>query len=158
MADLICTYTYTASGGTIVFNSGTLGDGTDKFWLQNISGLDGIGVRAPTDLVPMGDGFLLHPFWKEGRLPVLEGVLIIESVALTSSACQTALNEMEKDLRVAVDSNVSASATLAFTPTGQSASSLTVYYNGQPRLDITPIENYHLRQFSFGLVAASPNL
>ena len=155
MADLATTYTYTASGGTIVFNAGDLGDGTDKFWLQSILGLDGPNVRAPVDLVPMGDGSLLHDFWTSGRTPVLEGVLLIESVRIDGSACQTALNEMEDNLRAAVESNVAASATLAWTPTGQSAQSLTVFHNGQPRLDIVPTDNFMLRQFTFWLIAAT---
>ena len=139
MADLVCTYTYTAPGGTIVFNNGQLRDGTDKFWLQSIQGLDGPNVRAPVDLVPMGNGSLLHAFWLSGRTPVLEGVLVIESVPLNSSGCQTALNEMEDNLRAAVESNIAATATLAWTPTGQSSQSLTVKHNGQPRLDFTPV-------------------
>lgn len=155
MADLACAYTYTASAATINFNAGALGDGTDKFWLQSIMGLDGPNVRAPVDNVPMGNGSLLHSFWTAGRTPVLEGVLIVESVPLTGSACQTALNVMEDALRAAVESNVAATATLAWTPTGQAAQSLTVKHNGQPRLDITPVENFHLRQFVFGLVAAT---
>jgi hypothetical protein len=53
---------------------------------------------------------------------------------------------------------VSATATLAWTPTGQSAQSLTVKHNGQPRLDIVPVENYALRQFVFGLIAATGSL
>lgn len=155
MADLACTYTYTASGGTIVFNNGDLGDGTDKYWLQNIQGLDGPNVRAPTDNVPMGNGSLLHTFWTSGRTPVLEGVIVIETVPLNSADCQTAINEMEDNLRAAVESNVASSATLVWTPTGQSAQSLTVFHNAQPRLDITPIENFALRQFVFGLIAAT---
>jgi hypothetical protein len=155
MADLITAYTYTTSGGTIIFNNGTLGDGTDKFWLHNVGGLDGPNVRAPIDHRPQADGSLLHRFWMAGREPVLEGVLIIETVPLQSSSCQTALNVMEAALRDAVESNVGASATLAWTPSGQAAASLTVYHHGIPRLDITPIENFHLRSFVFGLVSAS---
>lgn len=158
MADLATTYTYAAAGGTVVFNNGDLGDGTDKFWLQSIQGLDGPNVRAPVDAVPMGNGSLLHAFWLAGRTPVLEGVLIIESVPLNSSACQTALNVMEDALRAAVESNVAAAATLSWTPTGQTAQSLSVFHNGQPRLDVTPIENFHLRQFVFGLIAATGSL
>ena len=155
MADLVTTYTYATSGGTIVFNNGSLGDGTDKFWLQNVSGLDGPNVRAPIDPRPQTNGFLLHDFFMAGREPVLDGVLIVESVPLNSSECQTALNVMEASLRAAVESNVAASATLSWTPSGQAAASLTVYHHAQPRLDITPVENYHLRQFVFGLVSAS---
>lgn len=158
MADYVCPYTYTASGATIIFNNGDLGDGTDKFWLQGIQGLDGPNVRAPVDLVPMGNGSLLHPFWLSGRTPVLEGVLLIESVPRNSSACQTALNEMEDNLRAAVESNVAASASLAWTPTGQSAQSLTVFHNGQPQLTITPSDNWNTRTFAFGLIAATGSL
>lgn len=159
MADLACVYTYTASGGTIVFNDGDLGDGTDKFWLQNIQGLDGPNGRASVDNVPMGHGSLIHAAWLSGRTPVLEGVIVIETVPLSSSGCQTALNEMEDNLRAAVESNVApTSATLAWTPTGQSAQSLTVFHNFQPRLDVTPIENFALRQFVFGLISATGTL
>ena len=86
MPDFVTTYTYTASGATIIFNNGDLGDGTDKFWLQAIQGLDGPNVRAPVDQVPMGNGSLLHAFWLSGRTPVLEGVLLIESVRRNRAA------------------------------------------------------------------------
>lgn len=155
MPDLVTTYTYTTAGGTIIFNNGTLGDGTDKYWIQDIDGLDGPIVRAPTDPRPFTDGDILHTFRKAGRRPVPSGVLVIESVALNSSACQTALNVMEENLRTAVESNITASATLAWTPAGYGARSLTVYHNGQPQLEIKPIENYHLRSFAFGLVSAA---
>lgn len=158
MPDFATTYTYTTAGGTITFNNGDLKDGTDKFWLQNIQGLDGPNVRAPVDNVPMGNGSLIHNFWLSGRTPVLEGMIVIESVPLNTGACQTALNVMEDALREAVESNVGASGTLSWTPTGQAAQSLTVYHNGQPRLDITPSDNYALRQFVFGLVTATGSL
>lgn len=159
MPDYVTTYTYTASGGTIVFNAGALGDGTDKFWLQNIGGLDGPNVRAPVDNVPMGNGSLIHAAWLAGRTPLLEGVLLIESVPRNSSLCQTALNEMEDNLRAAVESNLApTSASLAWTPTGQSAQSLTVFHNGQPQLTITPSDNWQTRTFAFGLIAATGSL
>ena len=74
---------------------------------------------------------------------------------------------MEDNLRAAVESNVAASATLAWTPTGQTAQSLTVYHNGQPRLDITPVGKLHAAAVRFradrryrvaGLVAATVSL
>lgn len=158
MPDYVTQYVYTASGGTITFNAGALGDGTDKFWLQDIQGLDGPNVRAPVDLVPMGNGSLLHSFWLSGRTPILGGVLLVESVRRNSNECQTALNEMEDNLRAAVESNVAATATLAWTPTGQSAQSLTVKHNGQPQLTITPSDNWMTRTFVFGLIAATGSL
>ena len=158
MPDYVVTYSYATSGGTITFNNGDLGDGTDKYWLQGIQGLDGPNVRAPVDLVPMGNGSLLHSFWLAGRTPVLEGVLLVESVRHNSSECQAAFNVLEDALRAAVESNVAASATLSWTPAGQTAQSLTVFHNGQPRLDITPTDNWHTRTFVFGLVSATGSL
>src|SRR6188768_4021764 len=110
MADIACSHTYTTSGGTIIFNNGTLGDGTDKFWVHALPGLDGPDVRAPIDNVPFGNGSLLHRFWLEGCKFAVEGVFIIETVPYQSTACQTAINEMEADLKAAVKSNVAASA------------------------------------------------
>lgn len=156
MPDYVCPYTYTAPGATIIFNNGQIGDGSDKFWLQNIMGLDGPNGRAPVDNVPLGNGSLLHSFWLSGRTPVLEGVLLVESVG--QADCQEAFNEMEDNLRAAVESNVAASATLAWTPTGQSAQSLAVFHNFQPRLDITPSDNWRTRTFVFGLIAATGSL
>lgn len=157
MADLNAVYTLTTPGGTITFNNGDLHDGTNKFWIQQIEGLDGIDVRAPIDKVPFGDGEILHAFWKTGRHIAFDGVLLVESVAFNSSACVAALNVMEEQLRVAVESIIAASGTLAWTPAGQGARSLTVRHHGQPRLDIRPIENYAIRQFIFGLVSADPD-
>jgi hypothetical protein len=33
VSDITTSYTLTSSGGSIVLNNGTLGDGTDKYWL-----------------------------------------------------------------------------------------------------------------------------
>lgn len=157
MADLNTTYTLTTPGGTIIFNNGDLHDGTDKFWIQQIEGLDGIDVRAPIDKVPFGDGGILHTFWKTERRFAFDGVLLVESVSFMSDACVTALNVMEEALRVAVESIIVADGTLSWTPAGQGARSLTVRHHGEPRLDFRPIENYALRQFLFGLVSADPD-
>ena len=79
MADVSAAYTLTTSGGTITFNNGTLGDGSDKFWLTSVQGLDGPVIRAPVDLVPFGDGGIVHTFRKGPRRPVFDGMLLIES-------------------------------------------------------------------------------
>ncbi len=158
MADLNTIYTLATPGGTVTFNNGDLFDGTDKFWIQEISGLDGIDVRAPVDNVPFGHGGILHAFWRAPRQLSLDGVLLVESVPSSSSSCPALLNTMEEALRAAVDSLITASGTLSWTPAGQSAKSLTVFHHGQPRLDFRPVENYALRQFVFGLISASPTL
>ena len=153
MADLVCTYTYTTSAGTIIFNNGDLGDGTDKFWIQKITGIDGPIVRAPIDNVPFGDGSLKHSWWRAGMRPLLEGLLLVESVE--QDGCQQALNTMENNLRAAVLSNINTSATLAWTPTGQAARTLTVYHHGEPVLDFPPMENFRTRQFILGLFSTA---
>ena len=158
MADLACTYTYTTSGGTIIFNNGDLGDGTDKYWIQKITGLDGPIVRAPIDNVPFGDGSLKHSFWKAGRRPLLEGVLLVESVLPWRSQCQEKLNDMEAALTAAVLSNLNTSATLGWTPAGGAAQSLTVYHHGEPPLDFPPMDNYATRQFILGLFSTEADI
>ena len=153
MADLATTYTLTTPGGTITFNNGDLGDGTDKYWIQNIEGLDGPIVRAPVDDVPFGDGTIIHTFWKSGRRPIFDGVLIIETVLPWGSGCQEALNDMEDALRVALTSIISADGTLGWQPAGLSARTLTVRHPGNPPFSMRPIENFALRQFDFTLVS-----
>jgi hypothetical protein len=154
VADLVTTYTLTTPGPDITFNSGTLGDGTDKYWLQGIDGLDGPLVRAPVDDKPFGDGSLIHTFFKAGRRPIFDGVLIIETVPF-GGACQGALNVLEDNLRQALESIIAADGTLAWTPIGYAARSLTVRHPGEPPLNIRPVDNFALRQFDFSLVSAA---
>ncbi len=156
MPDLACTYTLVTPGGTISFNLGTLKDGTDKYWLQNISGLDGPSIRAPVDNVPYGDGGIVHDFWMGPRHVVFEGVLVTESVGFPSvgNACIEAQNGMEDDLRSALETILRADGTLSWTPLGLGARSLTVRY--EQTLECTAIEAYAVKQFTFGLIAADP--
>lgn len=155
MADLSTAYTLTTGGGNITFNSGVLGDGTDKYWLSSVNGLDGPVIRAPVDLVPFGDGGIVHTFRKGPRRPVFDGILLIESSSL-QSACQELRNDLVADLEDALDSIIATSGTLGWTPAGQAALSLSVYY--EVGLSVTYSDNYAVANFSFGLVseAADP--
>jgi len=157
MADLTCTYVLSTPGGTITFNSGTLKDGTDKYWIQNITGLDSPSLRTPTDNVPYGDGGIVHNFWMGPRHVVLEGVLVTESIGFPSLGpeCIQLQNEMEDALRLALESILRADGTLAWTPSGLGARSLTVRY--EQGLDCVAIESFALKQFTFGLIAANPS-
>jgi hypothetical protein len=157
MADLATTYTLTTGGGTIIFNNGDLRDGTDKYWLQNIQGLDGPGLRTPIDNRPQTDGGLVHDFFKGPRHIVFEGILITESAGWPSfgDECITVQNEMEEDLIDALESIIRADGTLAWMPLGLAARSLAVRHD--VTLEFTAIENYALKQFTFGLVAADPD-
>jgi hypothetical protein len=152
VADVSTTYTLTTGGGTIVFNNGVLGDGTDKYWLTAIQGLDGPVIRAPVDLVPFGDGGLVHTFRKGPRRVVFDGMLLIES-STSQSACMTLRNALVADLEVALDSMLTVEGTLDWTPAGQVALSLDMYY--EIGLSITYSDNYAVANFNFGLVSAA---
>lgn len=155
MADLKVTYTLTTPGPDIIFNDGTLGDGTDKYWIQNIRGLDGPSIRAPVDVVPFGDGGIVHTFRKGPRRVLFDGIYLIES-STSQGACQDLRNDLHFQLLAALESIIDATGTLAWTATGQGALSLTVF-NEVP-LEAPYSDNYAVQNFSFGLIseAAEP--
>jgi hypothetical protein len=140
----------TTPGGTITFNS----DASDQFYLTEVSGLDGVPLRTPVDPVPFGDGGIVHDFWEGPRHVLMEGVLLIESTRIQNSIL-TIRNDMEEDLRVALASIKRDDGTLAWTPLGQSSRTLTV--RNEVQLEMRHIENYLLRSFTFGLIAAEPD-
>jgi hypothetical protein len=152
MADLACTYTLTTSGGTIIFNDGDLYTTDDLYWISQIEGLDGPTLRAQVDNAPQAHGGLVHTFWKGPRHITMEGAILIQSVPWGGS-CLVERNEMEDDLRVALESIIQTNGTLSWTPAGQSAHSLAVRHDVQ--LQFTPQENYMIMGFVFGLVSAS---
>lgn len=157
MADIGANYVLTAPGGTINFNTGQLKDGTDKYWIQTVTGLDGAPVRVVTDKVPFGDGGIPHTFWLDARHPVFEGVIVPETVGfpIKGPECVERQNEMEDALRAALDSMYgTATGTLTWTPSGLGARSLTV--KTEIPLECAAIEEYAVKQFTFGLYAADP--
>jgi hypothetical protein len=154
MADIQTTYTLTTPGPDITFNNGQLGDGTDKFWLTAIHGLDGPVIRAPVDLVPFGDGGILHTFRLGPRRVTFDGILWVESSRLESE-CQQLRNALADDLKSALASIVTASGTLAWTPEGEAAQTLTVF--NEVGVDMPYSDDYRKQNFSFGLISASAN-
>jgi hypothetical protein len=153
MADVAVLFTLTTPGGTILFNNGSLHTTTDLYWITEVGGLDGAPIRAPIDNRPLIDGGLVHNFFKGPRHVTVEGVIIVQSQPL-GQACQTVRNTMENNLRVALESILQADGTLAWTPTGLGARSLTVRHDVP--LEYRHVENYLLLSFTFGLVAATP--
>ena len=97
MADLHVTYTLTTPGPDITFNSGVLGDGTDKYWISAIQGLDGPAIRAPVDLVPFGDGGIIHTFRKGPRRVIIDGAIWVEAFT-NQTDCQQRRNALVDDL------------------------------------------------------------
>ncbi len=154
MPDLACQYVLTCPGGTITFNSG----GTDQFFIQDIpTGLAGAPIRAPIDEIGFGDGSLAYNWWKGGRHIAFEGVFFVTSVPFCSTPCRAVWNEMEEELRVALDSISTvetATATLVWRPEGQTERTLIVR-NDIP-LECPPDQGYQVRTFTFGLFAPEP--
>lgn len=152
MADLATVYTLTTPGGTITFNDGDLHTLDDLYWIATIEGLDGASIRAPVDNAPQAHGGIVHTFWKGPRHITFQGHILIQSVQWGGS-CLVERNAMEEALRIALESTHQSNATLAWTPAGLSARSLTVR-NDIP-VEYTPEESYMIMGFTFGLVSAA---
>lgn len=154
MADLGCEYVLTTPSGTITFNDGS----EQQFYIQGINGLGTAPIRAPIDDVPFGDGSLGHNFWKAGRHIDIEGTFLITNLVCPSPAIIAAWNVMEEALRVALESIAgltTAVGTLAWTPSGLTARSLTVRHDVP--MECPPDQNFMLRNFTFGLFAEDPD-
>lgn len=137
----------------VTFNSGLI----DQFYIQDITGLVGAPIRAPIDDISYGDGADWHNFWKGARHLSIEGLFLVQSAPFCSPAQVAAWNVMEEALRAALDEiseDESATATLVWTPLGLPERTLIVR-NDVP-LECQPDQNYLVRTFTFGLVAAVP--
>lgn len=154
MADLACEYLLSSTLGNITFNDGTLGDGTDKYWISAIQGLDGPSVRAPVDLVPFGDGGILHTFRFGPRRVVFDGIILIES-STAQSECQALRNDMASQLEGITTFVAQDGGTLTWTPAGLVANTLDVFT--EVGLSITYSDNYAVANFNFGLISAAAN-
>jgi hypothetical protein len=156
MPDLACPYTLTTPGGTIAFNDGS----ADQFYITDIpAGLAGAPIRPPQDDVAYGDGGVSYNFWKGARHIQFEGVFLVQSAAFCSPAQVQRWNEMEEELRVALESIAALSTdtgTLVWTPTGALASN-TLVVRAEVTLETAPDQGYTVRTFSFGLLADNPD-
>lgn len=154
MPDLACPYELVTPAGTITFNDGS----EDQFYIQTISGLSGAPISAPIDDAAFTDGSLSFNWWLRGRLVTVEGVFFVQSQPSCSPALVTVWNQMEEDLRAALESTVpdeTTAATLTWTPLGQTQRQLSVR-NNVP-LECPPDQNFLVRTFSFGLFADNPD-
>jgi hypothetical protein len=155
--DITVPYVLTTPWGTITFNHTGLDRfnsyGEDEYYIGDQSGLDGYQRRLPTDNRPQTHGGLVHTRLRAPRAFVIEGALVIRSTR-NSNSNQTGIrrNEMEKDLKDALDSIEDADGTLVWTPRGLTVHSLTVRVH-DPEVNFTGIE---WETFSFGLIAANP--
>ena len=156
MADVGVVYTLTTPGPDITFNATTVPfNHRDQYYITEIRGLGSAALRIPWDPVPLGDGALIHPSYFGPRHIQIEGTILVQSTYIENSVV-VIRNGMEDDLSDALNSIMSpATGTLAFTPQGESARSITVNY--EVGVEYTHSANYRELQFSFGLIAASPS-
>ena len=150
MADVGVSYTLTTPVSTVVFNDGAL----DQHYITEIRGLGAPALRTPIDNVPLGDGGLVHDFWKGPRHIGIEGIFLIQSTRIMNSIV-VIRNDMEDELSDALESILRADGTLAYTPQGQGARTYTVRY--EIGVEFTHTDNYLTEAFTFGLVAAEPD-
>jgi len=155
VADIGVTYTLDTTQPDIVFNQGVEPfDGTDKYYLTEIRGLDSPTLRTPMDPVPLGDGALIHPFWYGATQISFEGVIIVNSVSIMDDIVEVR-NTMTAALKAALDSIKQVPGTLTFTPQGLGAQSISgLYY--EVGLQTGRTDNNYTYTFSFGLVTGTP--
>lgn len=123
MADLCCPYT--VAGLTINAATGdTLGVAED-----GITGLDGRPIRRQIDPRGQADGGILHTARFGPRIIRFKTIVQIRSVPVKANdAYFAAINAVETAVIAALEAVLNSDTTLAWTPTGQSAQSLTVRY------------------------------
>ena len=150
MADVGVPYTLTTPGGTVPFNDGL----ADQHYITEIRGLGAPALRTPIDNVPLGDGGLIHDFWKGPRHIGIEGIFLITSTRIMNSIV-VIRNDMEDELEAALESILRNDGTLSYAPQGEGTRTFTVRY--EIPLEFTHTDNYTVLAFSFGLVAGEPD-
>lgn len=123
----------------------------DEYFIKSIDGEDGIPVRAPIDMVPHGDGGIIHDFWDEPRHITVKGVITLDP-ALSGFDQIVQRNTMEDALIAACYAIRRSSTTWSRSRSGMGDQSLSVYCDMQPVFS----DEGDGRNFTFGLVAANP--
>lgn len=155
MADTCCVYTI--AGLSI---NATSGDCllTD-FEEGQILGLDGAPVRKQIDPQGQSDGGIVHPAFFGPRVITFQGKVLIRSVAVDAAGTTyaAAVNVVEAAAVTALEGILNTPSSLAWTPNGGAAHSISVTY-GTPGGELQFTGNMVDRRFSFTLVAASPTI
>ena len=155
MADIGVVYVLATPGGTVNFNDGVNPfAGADQHYITEIRGLEAPALRTPFDSVPLGDGALIHDFWKGARHIEIEGTILVQSTRIENDIVEIR-NDMTDELIDALESILRADGTLTYSPQGQGARTYTVRYD--IGLQTVHTANYHQLDFSFGLIAGEPD-
>lgn len=155
MADTCCVYT--VAGLTI--NAATGDCLLTDFDEGQILGLDGAPVRKQIDPEGQSSGGIVHPAFFGARIIQFQGKVLIRTVAegALPTTYAAAVNVVEAATVSALQGILNGGGTLAWTPTGGSAHSITVSY-GIPGGEIQFTGNMVDRRFTFTLVAANPTI
>lgn len=150
MADVAVPYQLSTPASTVNFNDG----GLDQFYITVVRGLGAPALRTPFDNVPLGDGGIIHDFWKGPRHIGVEGILLIQSTRLQDDVV-VIRNDMEEELTDALESILRLDGSFSFTPQGLANRTFTVRY--EVGLEFVHTDNYLTDAFSFGLIAGEPD-
>jgi hypothetical protein len=122
--------------------------------------LDGAPLRAEIDPQGQSDGGIVHPKLYGPRIITFQGETHIQSATFEDlTAYLTALNTLEAAVISALEGILNTPSSLAWTPTGLSARSISVTYGtegGEIQFDGPPVPGE--RTFTFTLVAADPTI
>lgn len=122
----------------------------------SITGLDGAPIRKQVDLAGQADGGTVQPAFFAPRVITFAGQVLIRSVAWGDSLIYAAaVNAVEASAISALEGFLNSTTTLAWTPIGGSAKSITVTY-GTEGGEIEFFGNVLHKRFSFSLIAENP--
>lgn len=155
MADTCCSYS--VAGLTINTTSGDcLFTDFDE---GEITGLDGAPVRKQIDPQGQSSGGIIHPALFGARIIAFQGKVLIRSVGegAMPTTYAAAVNAVESAAVSALEGILNTPSTLAWTPTGGAARSISVTY-GVEGGEIEFFGNMISRRFQFSLVAANPTI
>ena len=153
MADTCCVYT--VAGITINATSGDCLH-TD-FEEGEIAGLDGAPIRKQIDPQGQSSGGIVHEAFFGPRVITFSGKVLIRSVASGGEAYAEAVYAVEAASISALESFLNSSTTLAWTPSGAGARSISVTY-GIEGGEIQFSGNMLDKRFQFSLVASNPTI
>ena len=135
---------YVPSGtNNVVFN---VDDGSDTYWLTNVTGLDGAPRRTTREPKPRTDGGIRKPAPKDGRLITIEGIVIASTVADRNDMCDyliAGVDELFGDTH----------GSWLWSPTGQPT--VGVYVYGEMPVAFT---GGYVKSFIFALYAPDPTI
>lgn len=155
MADLCCQYDYAG----IQINDTT--ESTDRLVIDqrgSIVGLDGAPIRSQVDPRGQTHGGIVHPKLFAARIVTFTGWVDIRTVVDRQTAeYREALMTLQAAVIAALEAQLNTPATLAWTPEGQGAKSLSASY-GTPGGEIKFEGPMIDCSFSFSLIAADPTI